>query len=458
MENNERTRLEDKVLDIRKHEEDELIKETHALYRMINKTEKPAHHRTKYSVVPLPFKSKTVYLVCPPTNGCSHLIEDGGCVGCNYGTGEGFDERRIIREIKETGIPLFKGAVLNIPKEEALKLMNRVIEGGEIGERAKQKIDTLFKERRLHDEAHIMPTFPGSFFDKKEVPVGAQKRILEMIGETFTEDMFKRRVLGIESRIDTVREEPIAMIKETLPGWEFEWGWGLEAYNKLYAEALVNKHLPEDWKHKAKLLKKEKSISSMAHLLYGIPILSHEEQIRETVSGVDSLVREGLCDELAIMTMHLKEGTAIDLLHKISHELETPLFEMPDVMGTLEIAYRVHEGLWKMLRRGDIKEEQMPLWTTYSGFENCPKGTVTAESRIIEKGRGLDALYTYLHKGGITDPESIGPVRKIISQNSQRWDEYKRKQWYETTKKLGVKPKDRIKKMVSIVREYLSAP
>lgn len=235
--------------------------------------------------------------ICIPTGGCRL----GKCIFCNYG-------KSILPDLDELKLELI--SIFNKYKNKEVLLINAM----------------------------------GSVLDEKELPF----EYIEAICMILKNYSFPNVVL--ETHYTTISEEICFKLKKMLPNVNLYIELGLESiYSK--SQEVIHKNIDLSvLQEKIQILKKH-NIQIEGNVFLGIPFLSREERIQDSVDTICYALNSGF-DEVVLFPCNLKVGTELyglysaGLYEQVSHlEVISCLDKLPsDLLNRVSISWY---GDWK---------------------------------------------------------------------------------------------------------------
>lgn len=219
------------------------------------------------------------------TKGCQ-WDSNGGCVMCNYGKGHSISSDEMIIAIDKA-------------LEEA---------GNDIYELA------------------ITPS--GSFLDESEVPQQVREHIYKRISECNV----KR--FSFETRVETITNTNIKELKKDLNSIQLAIEFGLETSNDWIRKYCLNKATNvSNYLNAIKILKSF-DIETLINISLGLPFLSENESIIDTIESVNWAYEHG-ADSVIIFPIHVKPGTLVNILYhnKLYHPIS--LWSLVKVLNSI---------------------------------------------------------------------------------------------------------------------------
>ena len=281
----------------------------------------------------------------------------------------------------------------------------------------------------------------GSWLDDKEVPLTAQRTVLELIA---TETNAHR--ITIESRPEYITEEKVAILDEISSnyGIEIEVGVGAETNNDFIRQYCINKGFTfEDFAEKVKLLQTAKNLWILGYKLFKPLFLSEYEAILDTRKSLIAYSNVGV-ERVSVEIMGIQEYTlleclwfggnyrlpwlwsvltAVDEVKSVEIRLGgEPLTYYPKSNMTAHNCERCTEKIWRRIRRYNETHNIRMLqgsceckedWQTKieSEKEDYEEGSLEARiaERIIETAnkisfenyKRLKVFYNSFYGGGI---------------------------------------------------------
>jgi len=218
----------------------------------------------------------------------------------------------------------------------------------------------------------------GSFFDDNEVSPTVRSSILKLVAK-----QNNLRVLGVESRADTITKNKIMNAKHLLGNKiELEVGIGFESLNSIVRNVCINKGLSINQFDKSIKLISEVGAQSVAHVLLKPPFLEESEAIHEAIRTIEFLSDMPI-KRIVLMVTNVKKGTLVGKLY------ERGYYSPPFLWSVLETVLGLsNEAISKLVVYGF--ECGMPMEAIGS---NCRKCNDTIRSNIDLFSQTNDIVY-----------------------------------------------------------------
>ncbi len=259
------------------------------IQREIYKARKPLSKDIKYVVR----KEQTVNGIFAEiwflTKGCQ-WDASGGCVMCNYGKGFTISHEEMI-----------------------ISIDNALQEAG-------------------NDIYELAITPSGSFWDEREVPRNIREHIYMRVSESNV------KKFSFETRVETITEKNIKELKKHINSKLLAVEFGLETSNDWIRKNCLNKGSNlADYLIAIKTLKSYE-IETLVNISLGIPFLSENESIIDTIESINWAHESG-ADSVIVFPIHVKPGTLVNVLYqnKLYHTIS--LWSLVKVLDSIQVEY-----------------------------------------------------------------------------------------------------------------------
>jgi radical SAM enzyme (TIGR01210 family) len=241
-----------------------------------------------------PSKARKYPLAFLPTRGCKHMLEQGGCLVCNYGENRQITEEQIMVE-------------------------------------AEKMIEAIERSNDGYKEALFNLNASGSFFDESEIPRAVRSYLLNRLAEYKKRNPEKKVKFLTESRLEFMTEENLKELRQLLgDDIEIEIGYGLENSNRVINEAAMNKRLPDDFEERIALMRKY-NVEVVNHILIKPIGVTDTEAIESAVQSIRDSYEKKWADLVIAMTINVRPSTLIEAEH------EHGIYEMPNIWAVVKI-------------------------------------------------------------------------------------------------------------------------
>lgn len=209
-----------------------------------------------------------VLQICFYSKGC-RFNKSGGCIMCDYGKFR--RENLKPEEIREIVQKIFK----NLDKKPKSLLLNSL----------------------------------GSILDEEEMP---NENIIVLLDEIAKIDV---KIIIFETHYLTINRNILQLIKDKLPNKEIDIELGFESCNPYYREEYLNKKINNDKFIEKINLIKSFNFSVEINVIFGMPFLSTEEQIEDTVQSIIWCFKNN-ADLVNIFPINIKPYTVLYKLYE----------------------------------------------------------------------------------------------------------------------------------------------
>ena len=210
-----------------------------------------------------------VLQICFFSKGC-RCSKNGSCIMCDYG-----------KTRKE-----------NLTKTDITKIMNEIFESLE-------KMPNVVLLNSL-----------GSILDTQEIPMENIILLLDKLSKIST------NVIIFETHYLTINPSILEVIKQKLKDKEVVIELGLESSNREVRENCLNKYIDNDEFVKRVNLIKYFGFGVEANVIFGVPFLTTEEQMRDTIQSIEWCFENSI-DKVNLFPINIKPYT---LLYKLYEE------------------------------------------------------------------------------------------------------------------------------------------
>ncbi len=208
----------------------------------------------------------------------------------------------------------------------------------------------------------------GSFLNKNEISLDAQRKILRLLNKIPT-----IQKIFIETRAEFVTQETIEAIKKEIGDKKLVVAVGLESQDDKIRNGYIRKGLSkQDYERAISVLKQQK-IRSVAYVFLKPIYLSEKDAIIETVKTIKYAFSVGT-DEIALESAFIQEGTLMERLFKEKK------FKPPWLWSIIEVIKETHS--LGPVHVGGFNDEPPPIAIP----QNCPSCSKFV-SEAIEKYR-----------------------------------------------------------------------
>lgn len=213
----------------------------------------------------------------------------------------------------------------------------------------------------------------GSWFSDTELPPEVRNHCYEQLIEYKRSFPERTVVFTSETRLDGITPEKIQELKRLIDeGIIVEMGVGIESSSFLIRESIINKELPNDWRERVKLLQ-EVGVGVSEHMIFGVQLLTPEEQIAEAISTAKDILATNP-ERVIFMIMNQKPGTLVNLM------VREGLYHLPSIFLVAETLIRLGRELSpKDLRKtlvfglyGPTQQKEAGSIYLESHGTNCP--------------------------------------------------------------------------------------
>ena len=149
----------------------------------------------------------------------------------------------------------------------------------------------------------------GSIFDYLEMPKENIITLLDCISKT------NINVVVFESYYTSINKEILDLINEKLKPKEIEIELGFESYNDVYRRKCLNKIIDNEKFKETISLIKDYGFKVEANCLFGMPFISLDKQIEDTIESIKWLFNNGV-DLVNLFPMNIKPYTLLYKLYK----------------------------------------------------------------------------------------------------------------------------------------------
>lgn len=214
------------------------------------------------------FYDGKVLQICFYSKGC-RFSKNGNCIMCDYGKSrkenlKPYEIREIIQEVFN-----------NLDEQPKVLLLNSL----------------------------------GSVLDELEMP---NENILVLLDEIAKLNI---DVIVFESHYSSINKNILQLIKQKLPNKQIEIELGFESCNPEYRKNYLNKIIDNDnFKEKINLIKSF-NFSVEVNVIFGMPFLSTEEQIKDTVQSIIWCFQNNV-DQVSLFPMNIKPYTVLYKLYE----------------------------------------------------------------------------------------------------------------------------------------------
>lgn len=231
----------------------------------INEKNKQEYTNKKYGTY---YDGKTLQ-ICFYSTGC-RFSKTGGCIMCDYGQVR--KENLNPNDIKEIMREIFTNQT-NMPK---VLLLNSL----------------------------------GSVLDETEMP---HENLIVLLDEI---SKLNINVIIFETHYTSIKKDILELIKDKLPNKTLEIELGFESSNPNYRKNFLNKIIDNDKFIETLKLIKSFNFIVECNVIFGMPFLSINEQIQDTISSINWCFQNGI-DEVDLFPINIKPYT---LLYKLYEE------------------------------------------------------------------------------------------------------------------------------------------
>ena len=221
------------------------------------------------------------------TNGCRHTIENGGCVSCDYWTGD---------EIT--------------PEDQLIALT------GEI------------KRLEKHPPRMLLLNNNGSVFDENELGGGVRVKILEKLHSRFPET-----ILILETRVETINESVLDDL-EVFPSDKIRIEIGLETSSPIVSTFCCNKELNISLVLSVVEKLQSRGIGVLANVQIGLPFLNAAETVSDAHDAVRWCFANGI-STCVLFPVNIKPFTTLHWLHRHGFYRQVSLWSLIEVLASL---------------------------------------------------------------------------------------------------------------------------
>lgn len=256
-----------------------------------------------------PFWNKQVNraILALPSFGCTHYFEKGGCAMCGFN-----------KEIEAYNFRALHPEAINFLSKTFLTWL-----------------EMSLAQRNYFITDIIAVFMGGSFLNEKELPIEAQKSVLNF----FKKSTAKRLV--IESRPEYILQNEKRLTKYiSYCGKQIELAIGFEAKNDHIRNVLIKKNISRDVYERAVKIAKRSGAIVSTYILMGAPGYGEEEIIRETVETAEYAWSCG-SDLVNIEPYCVQKNTPWEKAY------EKKLIKPPNLWSIIEVLKRVDETLPK---------------------------------------------------------------------------------------------------------------
>ncbi|MBN1618751.1 hypothetical protein JW887_05435 [Candidatus Dojkabacteria bacterium] len=220
------------------------------------------------------------------TSGCQWNIRSG-CTMCNYGQGSVCNEEEIVNAV-----------------HKGLSAIN-------------------VKVKRLL----VSPS--GSMLDPQEVPPNARRRIYSLIRD------FPSLEFAFETRPETITNEVVKEVIESIPGKRLSIQMGLESSNAWIQRFCINKGShPNQFTNAAQILTAY-GVKVYANISIGTAFLNPQEAINDAVRSVQWAISNGV-DVCMLFPLHVKSYTLLFWLYQNGFYHPPSLWSLVEVLRLLD--------------------------------------------------------------------------------------------------------------------------
>lgn len=218
----------------------------------------------KYST----FLDNNILQICFYSTGCRYS-RSGGCIICDYG--ESRRENLNPSDIRKITQNIFN----NLQEKPSVLLLNSL----------------------------------GSVLDELEMP---KENIIVLLDEIAKIDI---NIIVFETHYSTINENILQLIKQKLKNKEIGIELGFESSNKDYREKYLNKIIDNDKFIEKINLIKSYGFSVECNVIFGMPFLSVQEQIQDTLQSINWCFKNNI-DEVNLFPINIKPYTLLYKLYK----------------------------------------------------------------------------------------------------------------------------------------------
>ena len=290
------------------------------------------------------------------TVGCVHDAQ-GACVMCNYGKGSGA-----------------------VYWDMILGELRRIVEC----------LTWEFEDFLL--------TPSGSMLDEREVSKDMRRGLKEILKGVKT----KRFI--VETRADTITEDGLTFIKETVPGAEKYIEIGVECSNDWVLKHRINKNMLYEKFQEAAEKIHDAGIHVTANIGLGYPFMSERAAIHYTVRSVKDVLRDG-ADSVVLFPYHIKSGTLLEALS------QNAMYKCVSFWALAEVLGRFSES--------ELEKIQISWYKDYFGKEKSyirksPGTCPSCEKKVLKE---LDAY---------RETQDPAVVRRLLDYSCSCHEDWKR--------------------------------
>ncbi len=231
----------------------------------IKEKSKKAFTNKKYDT----FFDGKVLQICFYSVGC-RFSKNGNCIMCDYG----------------------KSRKKNLTPDDIKKIMQKIF-------------SNLDKQPKV-----LLLNSLGSILDEFEMP---KENIIALLDEISNVDI---DVIVFETHYSSVNEDILQLIKQKLSNKYIEIELGFESSNPKYRKNYLNKIIDNDAFIEKVNLIKSYGFTVETNVIFGMPFLSNEEQIQDTVQSIIWCFQNNI-DRVNLFPMNIKPYTLLYKLYEL---------------------------------------------------------------------------------------------------------------------------------------------
>lgn len=240
---------------------------------------------------------------------------------------------------------------------------------------AEQFIEQFITEHSKYDFAHypILDLYNnGSFFNDKELPPEARRKILKIIADDDDIEM-----LVLESRPEYIEETKLKETKKILKDKRVEIAIGLETINDEIRELCINKGFTlKEFETAAELI--TSILNLRVYILMKPPFITEAEAIHDAIASIKHCFDIG-ASVVSLETVTVQDYTLIDLLYRNGLYRTSWLWSLAEIIKATASYGKLVTGLFRFF--------PMPTFVPH----NCERCNELFFEALKEYNRTLDA-------------------------------------------------------------------